>query len=177
KMTVGFRDRSITHPQLGQRLELQCESSKEDSGVFWVRLDKDHTLHFIVYISSLPRTVFQGNQQTSPRFEATKDRRFYRLVVKSFTSQDEGYYFCLMNSNQVLYFSQGQPAFFPVIPTVAPTTQRAITENDSCLKTQDQDFSDQNVMTLFCDIVVWVPLAGACVLLLIALLVTILLCQ
>ncbi|KAM6266766.1 T-cell surface glycoprotein CD8 alpha chain isoform 5-T6 [Spheniscus humboldti] len=157
KMTVKFRDSSITHPRLGQRLELVCLTTDDDSGVFWVRLDKDGTLHFIVFISSLLRTTFAGNKGTSERFEATKTGRFYHLVVKSFMPQDEGNYFCLMNSNQMLYFSPGQPAFFPAAPTTpAPTTQRGITEKDPCLKT---------------------PNPGACLLLIIALAVTIMLCQ
>ncbi|NXH75720.1 CD8A protein, partial [Hydrobates tethys] len=180
EMTARFRDSSITHPRVGQRLELECLPAKEDSGVFWVRQDKGGTLHFIVFISSLPRTTFEGNKKTSTRFEATKDNRFYRLVVKSFTLQDEGNYFCLMNSNQMLYFSPGQPAFFPVFTTAAPTTpapttQHGITEKDPCLKTPDPETEKE--LNFFCDIFIWVPLAGACLLLLIALAVTLLLCQ
>ncbi|NXK84361.1 CD8A protein, partial [Amazona guildingii] len=104
---------SITQPLMGQKLTLHCESSNMDSGVFWVRQDKAGTLHFIVFISSLPRTTFGGNMRTSTRFEAGKDSRFYRLAVKSFKPQDEGNYFCLMNINQALYFSPGQPVFLP----------------------------------------------------------------
>ncbi|NXJ01208.1 CD8A protein, partial [Psophia crepitans] len=180
EMKVRFRDSSIKHPRLGQRLELECLSAKEDSGVFWVHLDKGGTLHFIVFITSLRRTIFKGNSKTSTRYEATKDKSFYRLVVKSFTPQDEGQYFCIMNSNQMLFFSPGQPAFISVTTTAAPTTrttQHGITEKDPCLKTLDPETSKEKEMNFFCDIFIWVPLAGACLLLLLALAVTIILCQ
>ncbi|XP_065490453.1 T-cell surface glycoprotein CD8 alpha chain [Caloenas nicobarica] len=177
KMTVKFRDSSITHPRVGQRLELECQAANEDSGIFWVRMDRGRTLHFIVFISSMARTTFEGKERTSRRFEATKDSRFYRLVVKSFTPQDEGNYFCLMNSNQVLYFSPGQPAFLPVTTTPAPTTQGGTTEEDPSPKTPDPDTSKKKEPDFFCDIFIWVPLAGACVLLLLALAVTVVLCQ
>ncbi|NXL61762.1 CD8A protein, partial [Chordeiles acutipennis] len=113
KMTVKFRDSSTTHPRLGQQLKLECVTHKEDSGVFWVRQSKGGTLHFIVFINSLSRTTFEGNKKTSTHFKAGKDRRSYWLVVDTLTPQDEGNYFCLMNSNQMLYFSPGQPVFFP----------------------------------------------------------------
>ncbi|NWU61020.1 CD8A protein, partial [Pterocles burchelli] len=183
KMTAKFRDSSITHPRLGQRLELECVSTKEDSGVFWVHLDKAGILHFIVFISSLRRTTFEGNQKTSTRFEATKDNRFYRLVVKSFSLRDEGHYFCLMNTNQMLYFSPAQPAFFPVVTTTAattppaPTTEHNITEKDPCLKTPDPETSKEKQLNIFCDIFIWVPLTGACLLLVVALAITIVLCK
>ncbi|NXI57033.1 CD8A protein, partial [Chloroceryle aenea] len=113
EIAIKFRDSKTTHPQMGQRLELECRTTKKDSDMFWIHKDKSGILHFIVFISSLSQTTFEGNQKTSMRFEARKSDRTYYLVVKSFQPQDEGNYFCLMNSNRILYFSPGQPAFFP----------------------------------------------------------------
>ncbi|NXK90398.1 CD8A protein, partial [Formicarius rufipectus] len=171
----------ITQLRLGQRLELECQTDRQ-SGAFWFRQDKSGTLHFIVFISSLSRPSFEGNQRTSSRFEASKHDTMYRLVVKSFTAQDEGNYFCLVNANQMLYFSHGQPAFLPVTTTVAPTTprpniQQGISEKDPFLKTPDSEISIENELNFSCDIVIWAPLAGICLLLLISLAITIVLCQ
>ncbi|KAM9027556.1 T-cell surface glycoprotein CD8 alpha chain isoform 1-T1 [Ara ararauna] len=175
---------SITQPRMGQQLMLYCESSNMDSGIFWVRQDKAGTLHFIVFISSLSRTTFGGNMRTSKHFEVWKDRRFCWLAVKSFKPQDEGNYFCLMNINQALYFSPGQPLFLPVTTTVAPKTLPSpttpapnITERDPCLRTPDSETSKEKGLDFLCDIFIWVPLTATCFLLLLALAVTIMLCQ
>ncbi|NWW78221.1 CD8A protein, partial [Climacteris rufus] len=142
---------------------------------------KSGTLHFIVFISSISRVTFEGSQGTSRRFEASKDKATYRLVVKSFTPQDEGNYFCVMNINQMLHFSPGQPVFLPVTTTVAPTTSRptpmsGITE-DPNFQTPGPERRMPDELNSFCHIFIWVPLSGACLLLLIALVVTIVLCQ
>ncbi|XP_031964233.1 T-cell surface glycoprotein CD8 alpha chain-like [Corvus moneduloides] len=172
--------KDITQLRVGQRLELECQTDK-NSGAFWIHQDKSGTLHFIVFISSVSRTTFSRDQRTSPRFEASKHNSIYLLVVKSFTPQDEGNYFCMMNFNQMLFFSPGQPAFLPVTTTVAPTTRgpipkRGITE-DSNPKTPDPDRRTQEDLDFSCHIFIWVPLAGACLLLLIALVITIVLCR
>ncbi|NXK04693.1 CD8A protein, partial [Herpetotheres cachinnans] len=179
QMTASFHNSRTTHPQVRQRLELKCLTTREDSGVFWIHQDKGGTLHFIVFISSLARNNFEGNTGTSTRFEAKKDGKFYQLVVKSFTPEDEGNYFCIMNINRALYFSPPLPVFLPVTTTTtaAPTTQHSTTEKDPCLKTLDPETSKEKDLSFLCDIFIWVPLAGTCLLLFIALVVTIVLCQ
>ncbi|NXI14680.1 CD8A protein, partial [Irena cyanogastra] len=176
----GKSPMDITQLQVGQKLELECLTDKE-SGASWIRQDKSGTLHFIVFINSLSRLTFQGNRKTSSRFEARKHSKVYQLVVKSFTPQDKGNYFCVMNLNQMLYFSPGQRAFLPVTTTVTPTTRGStpktgITE-DPNLKTPNPERRTQEDLDFFCHIFIWVPLAGACLLLLIALVITTVLCQ
>ncbi|NXU37320.1 CD8A protein, partial [Drymodes brunneopygia] len=172
--------KDITQLRVGQRLELECQTGR-DSGAFWIHQDKSGTLHFIVFINSMSRATFEGNERTSPRFEASKHDKIYRLVVKSFTPRDEGKYFCVMNLNQMLFFSPGQPAFLPVITTVAPTTsgttpKRGITESPNN-QTAHPETRTEEKLNFFCHIFIWIPLAAACLLLLIALLITIVLCQ
>ncbi|XP_037243251.1 T-cell surface glycoprotein CD8 alpha chain isoform X1 [Falco rusticolus] len=140
QMTATFRNSRTTHPQVGQRLELECQTTRDDGSIFWIHQDKGGTLHFIVFTSSLSQNNFKGNTPISTRFEAKKYGKSHHLVVKSFSPQDEGNYFCLMNINRVLYFSPPLPVLLPVvttITTVAPTTQHNITEKDPCLKTRD----------------------------------------
>ncbi|NXA65395.1 CD8A protein, partial [Mohoua ochrocephala] len=172
--------KDIAQLREGQRLELQCQTDR-DSGAFWIRQDKSGTLHFIVFISSISRTTFSNDQKHSPRFEAGKDNKLYHLVVKSFTPQDEGSYFCMTIFNQMLFFSRGQPAFLPVTTTVAPTTSGPIlkhgTTEDPNPKTPDPERRMQEDLDFSCHIFIWVPLAGACLLLLIALVITTVLCR
>ncbi|NXO01140.1 CD8A protein, partial [Rhinopomastus cyanomelas] len=105
---------SSTRPlQVGQRLELECKSPIEDSGVFWIHQDKGGNLQFIVFISHLSQPKFVGNVKTSARFEVKKHGRLYSLVVKSFKQQDEGNYVCLILRDRALYFSRHLPVFFP----------------------------------------------------------------
>ncbi|XP_039579776.1 T-cell surface glycoprotein CD8 alpha chain-like [Passer montanus] len=186
--------RDITQLQVGQKLELECHTDKSH-GASWIRQDRSGTLHFIVFINALSRTTFERSQRTSRRFEASKDNTIYRLAVKSFTPQDEGSYFCVMNFIQMLHFSPGLRAFLPATTIVAPSTpgptiQCDTTEMDSNLKTPDPvstrgpslfsipaDSRVQKDLDSFCLVFLWLPLAGLCLLLLQLLATTIVLRQ
>ncbi|NXQ16872.1 CD8A protein, partial [Peucedramus taeniatus] len=173
--------KDITQLQVGQKLELECHTDK-NHGAFWIRQDRSGTLHFIAFINSMSRVTFGRDPRSASRFEASKQSTIYRLAVKSFTPQDEGSYFCVMNFNQMLDFSPGQRAFLPATSAVAPstpgpTTQWGATEKVSCLKTPDSDSRMQEDLDSFCLTFLWLPLVGLCLLLLQLLATTIVLRQ
>ncbi|NXS85582.1 CD8A protein, partial [Erpornis zantholeuca] len=171
----------INQLRVGQKLELECQTGRE-GGVSWIRQDRRGTLHFIVTINSMSKTTFSSDQRISPqRFVASKDNMIFRLAVNSFTPQDEGKYFCTTIYNQMMLFSHGQPAFLPVTTTVAPTTRGPTTKHgiteDLDLQTPDPERRMQEDLNFSCHMFIWVPLAGACLLLLIALVIAIVLCR
>uniref|UniRef100_G3UUS1 T-cell surface glycoprotein CD8 alpha chain n=1 Tax=Meleagris gallopavo TaxID=9103 RepID=G3UUS1_MELGA len=181
-MEARFFNRTMKHPQEGQRLELECPPYNSDSSVSWVRQGKDGKLHFIVYISVFSQTTYPGNAKTSSQFEGSKQGKSYRLVVKNFKAQDQGIYFCTSTINQVLHFSSGQPAFFPVT-TAAPTTHTATTQSsqvtmkDNSQQGPDAGISNKNTLNSICNIFLWVRVAGTGLLLLTAITITITHCQ
>ncbi|NWT23249.1 CD8A protein, partial [Cardinalis cardinalis] len=173
--------KDISQLRVGQKLELECHTDRSH-GASWIRQDRSGTLHFIVFINSLSRATFEGGQRTSTRFDASKYSTTYRLAVKSFTPQDQGSYFCVINLNQMMHFSPGQRAFLPVTTVLAPstpgpTTQGGTTEGDSCLKIPDPDSRMLKDLDSSCLASLCVTLAGLCLLLLQLLATTIVLHQ
>ncbi|XP_072190398.1 T-cell surface glycoprotein CD8 alpha chain-like [Excalfactoria chinensis] len=166
-MVVRILNRNMKHPQQGQRLELECLHYNSHEGIFWIRQDNSGNLHFILSSYGWDFTTFHANQRTSNRFEASWRGNTCRLVVKSFQAEDEGTYFCINFINQVLHISSGQPAFLPAAPTTTTaTTQSSLVTKNSSQHGLDAGSSHENTPQFCHDTVIWVNLAGTCLLLL-----------
>ncbi|XP_006111723.3 T-cell surface glycoprotein CD8 alpha chain [Pelodiscus sinensis] len=188
KMSVKVRNSSPF--VLGAKVELECvisDNSLADSGASWIRQPKDSAPQFILFISSLSRVAPTEDGKPPAGFEAKKDSNVYKLTVKSFQKQDQGNYYCIVNRNQMLHFSSGVPLYLPVptTTTAAPTTKAALTPSSPASHTKAaQDCKHPSApdtprtkLDFSCSLFIWAPLAGACFLLLVALLVTIVVCQ
>ncbi|XP_021239359.1 T-cell surface glycoprotein CD8 alpha chain-like, partial [Numida meleagris] len=184
RMVARFLDRNMKHPKEGQRLELECLHYERNRPIFWICLDKAGNLHFVISSTHSYSTNLQEGEKTPTNFEALWRGNSYRLVVKNFTAQDQGTYYCVNYINQVLHFSSGQPAFFPVTTTTATTTTPAATTHSSQLTSKDisrhsphPETSKKKTLSYCCDTVMRINLACACLLLLTAITITIVLCQ
>ncbi|XP_046797215.1 T-cell surface glycoprotein CD8 alpha chain-like isoform X3 [Gallus gallus] len=127
--------------------------------------------------------TFYGIKGTSSQFDTWWRGNTNLLVVKNFTTQDDGTYFCISYTNQVLHFSSGQPTFFPVATKAAPTTPATTTQSsqatkkDNSQQSPDAGTNSKNTLHFCYDVVMRVNLAGACLLLLTAITITITHCQ
>uniref|UniRef100_A0A669PIY2 Ig-like domain-containing protein n=1 Tax=Phasianus colchicus TaxID=9054 RepID=A0A669PIY2_PHACC len=178
-LEARFLNRNMKHPQEGQRLELECLNYERNRPIFWIRLDKGGNLHFILSSTQSYPSTLQEAVKTAPNFEALRRGNSYRLVVKSFRTQDEGTYFCIQYINQVLHFSSGQRAFFPGQQHLhpPPTTQSSqLTKKDSSQQGSNAG-KNKDTPRFYCKMVMWVNLAVTCLLLLTAITITITHCQ
>lgn len=93
---------------INARVEMDCEVTHPDVGVYWIRQSYSHNPHFILYANS--RSQLAPGEQT---YEISRSGNTYKLIVKRFKNGDEGIYHCIVLRNQQLYFSAGLPVFLP----------------------------------------------------------------
>lgn len=100
--------------EVGQKVELTCEVFRTTSqGCSWLFQNSSSKLHqptFIVYSSRFGHKL---NDELDPElFSAKKEENTnkYTLILK-FVEKNQGYYFCAVTSNSVMYFSPLVPVF------------------------------------------------------------------
>uniref|UniRef100_A0A8C0FWP7 T-cell surface glycoprotein CD8 alpha chain n=1 Tax=Chelonoidis abingdonii TaxID=106734 RepID=A0A8C0FWP7_CHEAB len=175
KMSVRLRNGG-SPLVLGNKVELECVFSGHglsDSGVSWMLQHGQSAPQFILFITSLGRVAPTENGKPPVRFEAKKESNIYRLTVKSFQEQDQGNYYCIVNHNQRLHFSSGIALHLPGQHQPHPISAPSAWAGAPAFPLPPSPKG----LDLYCHLYIWVPLASACVLLLIALLATITICQ
>ncbi|XP_066123742.1 T-cell surface glycoprotein CD8 alpha chain isoform X1 [Saccopteryx bilineata] len=168
---------------LGQRVELRCEVllSTLVSGCSWLfqRPEASASPVFLMYISTTRVKVAEGIGQISGQ----KSQDTYSLTLHSFREQDQGYYFCSVLSNSILYFSPLVRVTLPAKPTTRPAPRPPtpapteallpVTPRPEMCRPAAGGAVDTKGPHFACTIYIWAPLAGTCAVLLLSLVITI----
>ncbi|XP_060511807.1 T-cell surface glycoprotein CD8 alpha chain isoform X1 [Panthera onca] len=182
--------------RLGQRVDLQCEVllSSPAPGCTWL-FQKNEPAARPIFLAYLSRSRTKLAEELDPK-QISGQRiqdTLYSLTLHRFRKEEEGYYFCSVVSNSVLYFSAFVPVFLPgpsaqgAAPLVKPTTTPAPRPPTQAPITTSQRVSlrpgtcqpsagstvEASGLDLSCDIYIWAPLAGTCAFLLLSLVITV----
>ncbi|XP_061444881.1 T-cell surface glycoprotein CD8 alpha chain [Rhineura floridana] len=171
----------ISHPPqaLNTKVELKCETTYMDAGVFWIRHKRDYSTDFILHVSA--RSKMTPERVTG--YKSSKKSTFYQLTIPSFKEENQGIYQCVLFRNQALHFSSGLQVYLPERATQAPTIPPQVSThskgliNKETMECPDSTAPDPRDGTMFpCEMYIWAPLAGGCFLLLVMLVITLLVC-
>ncbi|XP_058406733.1 T-cell surface glycoprotein CD8 alpha chain [Diceros bicornis minor] len=194
-LALGSNSFRMTPPdvqgQLGQRVDLRCEVrlSNYGSGCSWLYQGREPAASpkFLMYISKGRIKTAEGLDTDQFLGERAQDSVF-GLTLRRFREEDQGYYFCSILSNSIMYFSPFVPVFLPAKPTTTPApppptprpstrapanaSQPATPRPEECRPAAGRAV-DKKWLDFDCDIYIWAPLAGTCAVLLLSLFITI----
>lgn len=175
----------LTTASLGQPVTLRCEVLLSNSGesCSWVfQRSAAASPTFLLYLSKSRNVLANGLDSTLVSGERVQDKVF-SLTLHRFREENQGYYFCVVVGSFNLHFSPSVPVFLPAKPTTMPAPRRpaaapTTTPQPRSLRPEVCRPSggaavDSSGLDLTCDIYIWAPLAGACTVLLLSLVITV----
>ncbi|XP_044516365.1 T-cell surface glycoprotein CD8 alpha chain [Gracilinanus agilis] len=187
--TFRMDPRTLRDVQRGQELKLHCETmSTSPTGCSWLRLTPGAVVPtFLLYLSGSIQSAKVSPDLDSDRFGGSRSLSTYTLTLKDFQEDDQGYYYCVVLRNSRLSFSPFVPVFMPVKATTAPApkpkpttpaaTNSSIQSAAGSDKCKSSNTSEKKGLDFSCDLYIWMPLTGGCVVLFLALITTIIICQ
>ncbi|XP_076796013.1 T-cell surface glycoprotein CD8 alpha chain [Arvicanthis niloticus] len=173
--------------KVGQKVELTCEvlwtTSQGCSWLFQSSSSKQPQPIFIVYLP-LSNSGKKWNDKLDPELFSAKREEKTKciLILNKFVEENQGYYFCSVTSNSVMYFSPLVPVFEKVHSTTTKPVSRAPTpvppngtsrplRPEACRPGAGSSVEETG-LDFACSIYIWAPLAGLCGLLLLSLVAT-----
>ncbi|XP_057638471.1 T-cell surface glycoprotein CD8 alpha chain [Chionomys nivalis] len=172
-----------TPPELGKELKLKCKVLLSTSqGCTWL-FQKDGSgvkPTFLLYHSMTRIKV--NDKLDENQFSGEKNDKEYTLILKKFGEENQGYYFCSVTGNSVVYFSPLLRAFLPGKPTTpvprppTPVPTVGTSRSPTCRPGSGASVEKRG-LDFDCNIFIWAPLAGICGVLLLSLVITLICCH
>ncbi|XP_036894800.1 T-cell surface glycoprotein CD8 alpha chain [Sturnira hondurensis] len=166
---------------VGKKVELRCEVFvTKSSGCTWLYQRREAAARpvFLMYIGTRTK-IAEGLESRISGEKVQSD--VYTLTLNRFTEEDQGYYFCSVVANSIVYFSPFVPVFLPekrTTPAPRPPTQAPPSASqpvsrrpETCRPTAGSAVETKGKY-FACVIYIWAPLAGICAVLLLSLVIT-----
>ncbi|XP_049982401.1 T-cell surface glycoprotein CD8 alpha chain [Alexandromys fortis] len=176
-----------TTPELGKELKLKCKVLLSTSqGCTWLFQKGGSGVKptFLLYHSTTAR-IKVNDKLDANQFSGERNDKEYTLTLKKFGEENEGYYFCSVTGNSVVYFSPLLPVFLPGKPTTpvprpstpVPTVGTSRSPRPENCRPGSGASVEKRGLDLDCNIFIWAPLAGICGVLLLSLVITLICCH
>ncbi|XP_075711072.1 T-cell surface glycoprotein CD8 beta chain [Rhinoderma darwinii] len=156
---------------VGQTIEISCfvkGESMEKLGLYWYRkTEKKGDLEFILSATSQIGKYSYGTNIPENKFIMTRVplQSYFTLKITNLDHSDNGVYYCMAGT--ALKYTFGDGTKLNVVDSL-PTTVKPTTQKPPC-KCKKQKTSKPTPPGVRCNAVIWAPLAGLALMLLIGL--------
>ncbi|XP_077334111.1 T-cell surface glycoprotein CD8 beta chain isoform X2 [Lithobates pipiens] len=162
----------FTFALVNKEIELKCEvkgTTTDNLRVYWHReTSKNRQLEFLICATFGPKDNYLYGAFSQNRVDMKKNNFptiSSTMKIKDLQHSDSGAYFCMVDMGQKLTFGNG--TYLTVVETL-PTTAPPTTQKPKC-NCGKRKISKESRPGLFCSPIIWAPVAGFAVILMIGL--------
>ncbi|KAM4053811.1 T-cell surface glycoprotein CD8 beta chain [Anomaloglossus baeobatrachus] len=163
---------------VNQAVEISCtvkEESMENLGLYWLRkTERDEELEFIISSTSQLGKASYGHKISPDKFKMkrTQFQNYFTLSIANLDHTDSGVYYCMTATSIKQEYVFGNGTILSVVDFLPTTTIKPKTtkkKQQNVKKCKCKKISTTPVAGVSCSAVIWAPLSGLALMLMIGL--------